>query len=225
MFVDDTESKIHFMTYEHAIDGDHSDLSDVTVIFVPTKEIEKSEVERYAEVLLKRNCHDFAFCDDEQTGWELIFDFVCADYYCDSEDVATTWEIKSIETLKDEVWAALKEYVWVVCRDFDTIRGCVDALNGEIDLSHIIAHRSSSNHKKALEHDKICGCFYCLKIFSPKEIKMWIQGEPGDALGTAICPYCGIDSVIGESSGFPITHEFLRRMEKYWFNCLPEDVT
>ncbi len=129
------------------------------------------------------------------------------------------------EIVNDCGWTALKENVWVVCRDYETIRKCVDELNGEIDLSHIIAHRYCSNHKKTLKHDKVCGCFYCLKIFSPNEIKMWIQGEPGDPLGTAICPYCGIDSVIGESSGYPITQEFLRRMKKYWFNCLPEDIT
>lgn len=30
-------------------------------------------------------------------------------------------------------------------------------------------------------------------------------------------PYCHIDSVIGDTSGFPITPEFLREMNKRWF--------
>jgi len=34
---------------------------------------------------------------------------------------------------------------------------------------------------------------------------------------TALCPHCGIDSVIGESSSVPITKEFLGKMKKYWF--------
>ena len=89
----------------------------------------------------------------------------------------------------------------------------------------ISAHKCCRNHMEKLKKDNVCGCFYCLKIFSPKEIKIWLQDEHGDPLGTAICPYCGIDSVIGESSGFSITQEFLRRMERYWFNCLLEDVT
>ena len=38
-----------------------------------------------------------------------------------------------------------------------------------------------------------------------------------DRFGTAVCPYCGIDAVIGESSGYPITAEFLKRMRKRWF--------
>ena len=64
------------------------------------------------------------------------------------------------------------------------------------------------------EKDKSCGCFYCYKVFDPNEIKDWIKDRNGD---TAICPYCGIDSIIGESSGFPITEEFLKKMHNYWF--------
>ena len=79
--------------------------------------------------------------------------------------------------------------------------------------SIIEAHKYSSNHKKELKKDKLCGCFYCLKIFNPKEIKFWIK----DTKGTALCPYCGIDSVIGAYSGFPITTEFLSKMNEYWF--------
>ena len=75
------------------------------------------------------------------------------------------------------------------------------------------AHKNSINNQKSLLNDAICGCFYCLKIYSPKEITEWIQ----DTDGTALCPYCGIDSVLGESSGYPITKEFLTKMNKCWF--------
>jgi len=82
------------------------------------------------------------------------------------------------------------------------------------DLEDIIrAHEYCSDHKQELLGDKVCGCFHCLKIFSPQEIEEWIEDEKG----TAICPYCGIDSVIGESSGYPITKEFLKKMHDYWF--------
>ncbi|MBR1823574.1 MAG: cytoplasmic protein [Ruminococcus sp.] len=80
------------------------------------------------------------------------------------------------------------------------------------------AHLFSNNHMEALKKDKICGCFYCLKIFPPSEIEEWIIADNDcDRYGTAICPYCGIDYVIGESSGYPITKEFLARMKKRWF--------
>ncbi len=47
----------------------------------------------------------------------------------------------------------------------------------------------------------------------PGKITEWID----DPAGTAVCPYCGMDSVIGESSGYPITRKFLQRMQKYYF--------
>ena len=53
-----------------------------------------------------------------------------------------------------------------------------------------------------------------MKIFTPQEITDWIEDKSGI---TALCPSCGIDSVIGESSGFPITEEFMREMNSYWF--------
>ncbi len=34
---------------------------------------------------------------------------------------------------------------------------------------------------------------------------------------TAICPRCGIDSVIGDKSGFALTPTFLAEMKKAWF--------
>ena len=80
------------------------------------------------------------------------------------------------------------------------------------------AHWYSSNHKPELEQDHVCGCFYCLRIFDPKEIEEWIiDDNPCDRRGTAICPYCGIDSVIGESSGYPSTRAFLEALHREWF--------
>ena len=82
----------------------------------------------------------------------------------------------------------------------------------------IAAHKFCSDHKSELERDKVCGCFYCKRIFDPAEIQEWIFfDESPDERGTALCPYCGIDSIIGESSGYPITQDFLDAMHKHWF--------
>ncbi len=82
----------------------------------------------------------------------------------------------------------------------------------------IMAHRFSNNHKKELEPEQKCGCFCCLSIFNSSEIEEWlIAPNFCDRHGTAICPKCDIDSVIGESSGYPITPEFLNAMNKKWF--------
>lgn len=78
---------------------------------------------------------------------------------------------------------------------------------------YIKSHEFSSKNRKAIEKSKKCGCFYCLKIFEPDEIENWLS--EGD--GTALCPFCGTDSVIGDSSGFEISEEFLAKMKKHWF--------
>ena len=82
-----------------------------------------------------------------------------------------------------------------------------------MDERVVAAHSYSANNRPMLSRDKSCGCFYCLRVFDPSEITEWIE----DADGTALCPYCGIDSVISESSGYPLTREFLEDMRWYWF--------
>lgn len=77
------------------------------------------------------------------------------------------------------------------------------------------AHQHSTNHRAKIEASKVCGCFYCLSTFAPSEIEEWIKNDTEEF---AMCPSCGIDSVIGDASGLPITNEFLREMNKYWFD-------
>lgn len=80
------------------------------------------------------------------------------------------------------------------------------------------AHGASSKHKDEILRSTACGCFYCLASFAPTAIRKWIDEQDGRF--TAECPRCGIDSVIGSSSGFPITREFLAAMREHWFRPL-----
>jgi hypothetical protein len=79
------------------------------------------------------------------------------------------------------------------------------------------AHGHSSNHRVEILASTVCGCFYCLALFSPAEIVEWVDADADDIGTTATCPRCGIDSVIGSSSGFPTDAEFLQKMHSYWF--------
>jgi hypothetical protein len=79
------------------------------------------------------------------------------------------------------------------------------------------AHSHSSNHRSEIEASDLCGCFYCCSTFKPSEIKDWIDKNPQGIGQTALCARCGIDSVIGSRSGFPITAEFLKEMKRFWF--------
>jgi hypothetical protein len=76
----------------------------------------------------------------------------------------------------------------------------------------VAAHKHCIKHRIELEASSLCGCFYCFARFAAAEIIEWT-----DANQTALCPKCGIDSVIGSASGDPITPEILRRMHERWF--------
>lgn len=77
----------------------------------------------------------------------------------------------------------------------------------------VLAHKRSIYHRDEIMTSEQCGCFNCLKIFRPEEITHWTDGDD-----TALCPHCGIDSVIGSESGYPITKTFLEQMQCHWFN-------
>ena len=79
------------------------------------------------------------------------------------------------------------------------------------------AHNAARFNRDTLAQDSKCGCFYCLNIFSPSKIEEWCPEVEDGKEVTAICPHCGVDSVIGESCGFPITQEFLKVMHERWF--------
>jgi hypothetical protein len=84
------------------------------------------------------------------------------------------------------------------------------------DTASVDAHKHSIYHRNEIEESDTCGCFHCMKVFPPAEIKEWT--DKGDPAGeTAVCPKCGIDAVIGSASGFPIEKGFLQSMNRVWF--------
>lgn len=81
----------------------------------------------------------------------------------------------------------------------------------ELQIAITEAHETSWDNLDRLKAAKKCGCFYCCRIFDAKQIKDYCSDT------TALCPYCGIDSVLGDNEGFPITPAFLRVMNEEWF--------
>ena len=79
------------------------------------------------------------------------------------------------------------------------------------------AHQHSSHHREEVLRSDLCGCFYCRKSFPPTAIGEWTE-EVGGMGQTALCPRCGIDSVIGSASGLPVRKlDFLREMRRRFF--------
>lgn len=71
------------------------------------------------------------------------------------------------------------------------------------------AHSHRTNNLAALCRSAVSGGFYCLAIYSPSTITEWTDYDD-----SALCIKCGIDSVLAESSGDPITafHEDARAL-------------
>lgn len=78
----------------------------------------------------------------------------------------------------------------------------------------IDAHTHTTRHRKEIEASAEAGCFYCCEVFPPSEIENWLANDD-----CALCPYCSIDSVIGDASGYPVTDKkFLGEMHAFWFS-------
>ena len=84
---------------------------------------------------------------------------------------------------------------------------------GRIDSDLCIAaHQHSSRHRAEIEASARCACFFCFRTFPSSDIRAWI-----DAKQTALCPRCGVDSVIGSASNHRLDDAFLRRMHEHFF--------
>lgn len=74
------------------------------------------------------------------------------------------------------------------------------------------AHNHSIYNREEIKRSCKAGCFYCTKVFLAKSIKDWTDDDK-----TALCPKCGIDSMIGDASGFELTRAFLAQMNATYF--------
>lgn len=75
----------------------------------------------------------------------------------------------------------------------------------------IAAHVLSSYHYPEVQRSVWCGCFHCLKLFTPGAIEEWI-----DRGWTALCPHCGVDAVLPGTT-VTMSVEMLREMQSHWF--------
>lgn len=98
-------------------------------------------------------------------------------------------------------------------------------------------HALCSFHRVAVLKAKRIGCFHCCRFSKTSEIKEWIDSRKvrkGVKSGmkmaqimklpvmqeglTALCPKCGIDSVLPSGTfGFRVTLPLLKAMERRWF--------
>jgi hypothetical protein len=88
----------------------------------------------------------------------------------------------------------------------------------------LAATRHASANQAEIEASKVCGCYCCMQTFAPDEIVAWagldvsnFDNPDSASSGTALCPRCGSESVIGDKSGYNLDADFLGRMNEAWF--------
>ena len=80
------------------------------------------------------------------------------------------------------------------------------------------ANEHSEHNRPEVLASEQCGCFCCGAIFPPSAVWNWLDHKEPH---TAFCPACGINAVLGDASGLPITFDFLREMNERWFDGGP----
>jgi hypothetical protein len=78
---------------------------------------------------------------------------------------------------------------------------------------YLDAQLHASKHRAEVEASSRCGCYFCFRTFPPSSIVKWIDAEQ-----TALCPSCGVDSVLGGASSHRLDDRFLRAMHGHFFN-------
>ncbi len=74
------------------------------------------------------------------------------------------------------------------------------------------AHKHTLYNADEIKEGKECGCISCERIFPVGEVEEFI-----DEGKTALCPYCGTDALIADSSGIQLSAIFLSEMNKKYF--------
>ena len=82
-------------------------------------------------------------------------------------------------------------------------------------------HKLCGWHEDAVRASTQCGCFDCLRLFPASGISQWIEEQETSARGrgrTAVCPACGMDTVLPESPDYVLSVELLSAMHKRWLD-------
>ena len=94
-------------------------------------------------------------------------------------------------------------------------RGCPEITEEE---ECRLAHGFSQSNEAEILSSERCGCFFCLKVFDSGEVHDWLN-DGGEK--TALCPYCGVDSVLPDSK-VELSKDFLEKMYEVWFGSITE---
>ena len=83
--------------------------------------------------------------------------------------------------------------------------------------------RFATNHRALMDRSERAGCFQCVMIFAPSEIREWMHDPappeapaPAEGTETATCPRCGFATVL-PSAAVPVDARLLEEMATHCF--------
>ena len=90
----------------------------------------------------------------------------------------------------------------------------IEALSDE-ELHEIHTHCTAN--RKEVEASSRCACFYCQEVYCASEVYDFIVEPSLDFKETALCPRCGVDTVIGDATGIPFYKELMEKLHQHYF--------
>lgn len=85
------------------------------------------------------------------------------------------------------------------------------------DLAMI--HHHCGWHEAEILSSERCGCFDCLSLFPPSAITEWIDESADGPRGpgkTAVCPHCGMDTVLPQHTAYTLSPALLTQMQRHY---------
>lgn len=83
-----------------------------------------------------------------------------------------------------------------------------------LELFQSYAKHAEDNEIELLNSNE-CGCYFCRHIFPARLVNEW-NDEDGHV--SAVCPECGMTTVIGDASGVPLSKQLLKEMNLCFFD-------
>lgn len=76
-------------------------------------------------------------------------------------------------------------------------------------------NRQSAFNRALIVETPECGCFHCGSRFPGSKVSKWL--DEGDKEMTALCPYCGDDTVVVGTTELPLSTALLTKLYIHWF--------
>lgn len=80
-------------------------------------------------------------------------------------------------------------------------------------------YKRSFRNRDLIKTASECHCVYCLRAFPPDMITEWLDPKEAEGEGqTAVCPFCGLDSLIPKNRDLHLTSDLMGQMHEKYFH-------